>query len=782
MDKDGDKPLFFLVAGEASGDLLGARLMQALKKKTNRQVRFAGVGGSRMRAEGIDLLFSKSELAHMGLFELLRHLPRLLRRMRQVVEAVKEQQPVALITIDSPDFNFRVAKKLKGEGIPLIHYVAPTVWAWRPGRAKKIAQFLDHLLALLPFEPPYFAKHGLGCTFVGHPLVESGADKGDAQRFCRQFELSDDVPILAVLPGSRMGEIKRLLPVFKGAVEKILQTHPDLHLVVPTVRGLACVVQDAMKDWPLPIHFTDNDADKYDGFAAARAALACSGTVSIELAMAGLPSVIAYKVSPLTAALYRHFIKTKYVTLVNIMRKRMVMPEFLQENCTPGKLAEAVTLLLDDEIERQEQIAEFKAASDWLGRGQFVPSEKAAETIWNVAFPAKKKALRVLQIIPRLSIGGAEQACVDIAAALVSRGDRAFVVSSGGRRVREIEEAGGIHITRDVRTKNPFKIIRNAFWLAEVIRCEKIDIVHARSRAPAWSAHLACLMTGCLYVTTFHAAYKFSNRLKRFYNSVMTRSHAVIAISSFIAAHIGEHYNKADGKIHLIDRGVDVEEFNPAIVSEERKAAFRAQAGLGPEEKAILVPGRLSPIKGQDNLIEALGLLKKRGVALPPVLIVGDDQGRQAYTESLKKKIEAFDLSDIVRLTGPSADMPACYAVASLVVVPSKVAEGFGRVPVEAMAAGIPVIASALGAMKDTILDGETGWLAPSEKPEALADLIARALSLTAEERAAMAKAAREHAAAHFDEGLMVSKTLAVYDGLMKESLRPSAFGIRGRK
>lgn len=769
MDEGGraNGPLFFLVAGEASGDLLGARLMQALKKKTDGAVRFAGVGGPRMQAEGIDLLFPQSDLAHMGLFELARHLPNILRRMNETVAAVKARQPVALVTIDSPDFCFRVAKRLKGQGIPLIHYVAPTVWAWRPGRAKKIAQFLDHLLALLPFEPPYFTRHGLACTFVGHPLVESDADKGEASRFRRRFEIGDSAPVLSVLPGSRVGEIKRLLPVFRETVERLALKYPALHLAVPLAPGVACHVRREMKTWGVPVHFTDNDGDKYDAFAASCAALACSGTVSVELAMAGLPTVIAYKASPLTVALYRHFIKTKYVTLLNIMRKRMVMPEYLQEKCTPRRLADALDLLFSDETERRRQISEFSSVGAWLGRGQFTPSEKAAETVWQTAFPGRRRPLRVLQAIPNLGTGGAEQACVDIAAALVSRGDKAWVVSSGGWRVPEIEAAGAIHILRDVKTKNPFRIVRNALWLADLIRRERIDIVHARSRAPAWSAAIACRMTGCLYVTTFHAAYKISNALKKAYNRVMARAHAVIAISPFIARHVAEHYEVSPENIHLVNRGVDVEDLDPRAVSEERKAAFRAQAGLGPEENPILVPGRLSPIKGQDVFIRALGVLRAQGIAIPPVLIVGDDQGRQSYTESLKELIVSFNLQNTVRLIGACKDMAAAYSVASLVAVPSKVPEGFGRVPVEAMAAGVPVIASDIGATRDTVIDGVTGWLAPPDNPEVWAGFIQRVWYMTAEERARMAEVARAHASAHFAQSRMIAQTLAVYDKLL---------------
>lgn len=383
-------PLFFLVAGEASGDLLGAQLMRALKRKANGRIRFAGIGGTRMVAEGMDVLFDQAELAHMGVFELLRHLPRLLGRIRQTIEAVKELRPAALVTIDSPDFSFRVAKALKGQGIPLIHYVAPSVWAWRPGRAKKIAAFLDHLLALLPFEPPYFTRVGLPCTFVGHPLVESDAGRGDGARFRAKFKVPENAPLLAVLPGSRVGEIKRLLPIFRDTMLHIKTRFPDLHIVVPTVSGTADWVRAEVATWDVPSYFTETDADKYDAFAAATAALACSGTVSVELAMAGLPTVIAYRVSALTAFIARRFVNLRFATLVNIMQDRAVMPEFLQEKCTADRLGFAVMELLGDPHVRARQANELKAIAGWLGRDHFVPSDKAAETVWREAFGTKE--------------------------------------------------------------------------------------------------------------------------------------------------------------------------------------------------------------------------------------------------------------------------------------------------------------------------------------------------------------------------------------------------------
>ena len=376
-------PLFFLIAGEASGDLLGARLIKALKKKTKGNARFVGIGGERMIAEGLELFFQQQELAHVGLFEVMRHVPHIVNRINQTVAEVKRLKPVAVVTIDSPDFCFRVAKKLKAAGskAALIHYVAPSVWAWRPGRAGKIARFLDHLLALLPFEPPYFTAEDLPCTFVGHPIVESAAGRGQGLLFRSRYNVPPDATLLVVLPGSRMSEVKRLLPIFAATVVWLRAEWPKLYIVIPSITAVADVVRKAVKHWPVPVVVTTTDEDKYDAMAAAQAALACSGTVSIELALAGLPGVIAYKINCLTYLLYRRLIKVKYVTLANIMQNRVVMPELLQHDCTPEKLAAATHELLRDPVARDRQRADLAAVADWLGRNQFVPSERAAQVI-----------------------------------------------------------------------------------------------------------------------------------------------------------------------------------------------------------------------------------------------------------------------------------------------------------------------------------------------------------------------------------------------------------------
>ncbi|MEO5335561.1 MAG: lipid-A-disaccharide synthase [Magnetospirillum sp. WYHS-4] len=371
-------PLIFLVAGEPSGDALGASLMAGLRK-LRPDVRFVGVGGERMCAEGLESLFPMADLAVMGLAEVVPRLPNLVRRIRQTAAEVERLRPAALVTIDAPDFSFRVARKLKGKGIPLIHYVAPTVWAWRPGRARKIARFLDHLLVLLPFEPPWFEREGLGCTFVGHPVVESGADRGDGARFRAAHGIPASAPLLCVLPGSRQGEVMRLLPVFAATLERLRASHPDLRVVVPTVANVAATVRRAT--WPVPAVVVDGQAEKYDAFAAADAALAASGTVALELALAGTPTVVAYRVNRLTAWLARRLIRVRWVNLVNILLDRGAVPELLQEACSPDRLADELRSLLDDEAARQAQRDAGGLALAMLGRGGVSPGDRAARAV-----------------------------------------------------------------------------------------------------------------------------------------------------------------------------------------------------------------------------------------------------------------------------------------------------------------------------------------------------------------------------------------------------------------
>jgi lipid-A-disaccharide synthase len=376
----------FLIAGEASGDVLGASLMQGLKRQKS-DIAFFGVGGPKMREEGLKSLFPMQELSVMGIAEILPRLFTILRRISQTAKAIVEIQPDVVVTIDSPDFCFRVIKKAKAKGskVPFVHYVAPSVWAWRPKRAEKVARFLDHLLALLPFEPPYFTVHGLQTTFVGHPIVECVKQRGDEQKFRQKYKISADHPIISLLPGSRMSELDRLLDKFTQAVEIVLRQKHQAVVVVPTLPHL----EQHIRAWFVgkginPIIITDT-AEKFDAFAASSVAIAASGTVSLELAVSDTPHIIAYKLSPLSAWLARYLVKTPFVNLVNILLKRTAIPELLLENCEPQPMAKELLRLMDDREARAAQMMDFRQALIKLGLSDpETPEKRAADAVIKV--------------------------------------------------------------------------------------------------------------------------------------------------------------------------------------------------------------------------------------------------------------------------------------------------------------------------------------------------------------------------------------------------------------
>ncbi|MBK1697821.1 lipid-A-disaccharide synthase [Rhodovibrio salinarum] len=378
-------PLIFLVAGEPSGDQLGARLMAELKAETGGRVRFAGVGGDRMEGEGLQSLFPMSDLSVMGLAEVLPHLPRILTRMRQTVAAARALRPDAVVTIDSPSFTLRVMHKLTGIGCPRIHYVAPQVWAWKPWRAKAMAGYLDRLLTLLPFEPPIFEQHGLATDFVGHPVVETAGRTFDTLQFRAQHTIPTQAPLICLLPGSRKSEVKRLLPVFEETVALLAQQLPDLHVVLPTVAGVERRVRRVTRAWPVPVTVVTGTEERYTAFAASHAAIAASGTVAVELAVAQLPTVVAYRVNRLTAFLARRLIHVRYVSLPNLVMDRPIQPEMLQEDCTPTKLADALQPLLDDTERRAAYVSACQEAAKALGAFGEPPSRKAARIVLEAA-------------------------------------------------------------------------------------------------------------------------------------------------------------------------------------------------------------------------------------------------------------------------------------------------------------------------------------------------------------------------------------------------------------
>lgn len=372
----------------------------------------------------------------------------------------------------------------------------------------------------------------------------------------------------------------------------------------------------------------------------------------------------------------------------------------------------------------------------------------------------------VLQIVPSLVTGGAERGCVDVAAAVVEAGGTALVASSGGPMVHELVRAGAEHVTLPLATKRPWSIRRNARHLAELIGARGVDIVHARSRAPAWSAFLACRKTGTPFVTTFHAPYAITSPLKRWYNSVMARGERIIAISDYVARYIAANYRVDASRIRVIPRGIDFERFSPDRVGAERVVQLARRWRLADGVPVILLAARLTRWKGQLVMLDALARLNRRDVRC---MLVGSSQGRVAYRRELEQRIGELGLGAVVRIDEDCNDMPAAYMLSDVVVHASTDPEGFGRVIVEAQAMGRPVIASNLGAPPDAIRHGETGWLAPPGDPDALAELLDIALSLDPEERSAMADRAMAFAHENFSRRSMTESTIEVYDEVLAD-------------
>lgn len=368
----------FLIAGEPSGDRLGAALMAGLKALVP-AVRFEGVGGPLMQAEGMQSLFPMEELAVMGIAEVLPKYRALKRRIAEAADAVLAAEPAALVTIDSPDFCLRVARIVKQArpDLKTIHYVAPSVWAWRPRRAAKMAQVIDHVLALLPFEPSYMTAAGMTCDFVGHPVVAETLAPG-ADVAALRTDLGSG-PVLLALPGSRKGEVTRLAPVIGGVLALLKARHPDLRVVLPTVRGVAGLVRDLTAAWPVQPCIVTDAVQKRAAFGVADVALAASGTVSLELAAAGVPMVIAYDMHPLTMWLMQRMALVDTVTLVNLVSDTRVVPEFLGSRCRPELIAPAVLTLLDGGTAPQR--AAMAVTMQRLGQAGEAPGLRAARSI-----------------------------------------------------------------------------------------------------------------------------------------------------------------------------------------------------------------------------------------------------------------------------------------------------------------------------------------------------------------------------------------------------------------
>jgi lipid-A-disaccharide synthase len=375
-------PHVFLVAGEESGDRLGAALISAIRDRTQGKAHFSCVGGAQMAAEGVPSLFPLGDLAIVGFSSIPAKLSKILRRIRQTADAVIAANPDVLVIIDSPEFTHRVARRVRerASGIPIVDYVCPSVWAWRPGRARVMRAYVDHVLALFPFEPK--AMNDLGgppCTFVGHPLSERLVDLRPNELEARLRRA--DPPLVLVLPGSRSGEIRRLAPVFGSAIARVAKQYGPFEAVVPAVPRLADAVRAAVAAWPSPARVTTDPGEKHEAFRTARAALTKSGTSTLELALAGVPMVAAYKVSLLEAIVGSILIHAPSAILANLVVGKNVVPEFLQHDCTAERLAAALVPLLQDTVERRRQIEAFSRLDDIMETGKAKPSVHAASLV-----------------------------------------------------------------------------------------------------------------------------------------------------------------------------------------------------------------------------------------------------------------------------------------------------------------------------------------------------------------------------------------------------------------
>jgi lipid-A-disaccharide synthase len=380
---------FFLIAAETSGDIIGSKLIRELKLK-NPGAEFTGIGGELMQKQGLTSIFAIEELSVMGFAEIVPHIPKLLRLIAQTAAMIRKIRPDFIITIDAPDFCFRVMKKLQHfHQAKKIHLVAPSIWAYRAGRAKKIARLYDLLLTILPFEPPYFTKYGLKTVFIGHPVIEDAPDfsikKAENLNFRKKHGLSADNLIICLTPGSRNSEVAKIFPEFIGAINLLAQEKPDLKVIIPLVKKTSALVCKMAKTLKVQYFLIDREEKKQALFAC-NFAVAKSGTNAIELSLYQIPLLVAYKVNFLTFFLLKMMIKVRFANLINLILNREIIPEMLQKNCQAQKILHCLKNMIDDESLGRRQIVESAAAFKLLGLGNFAkPSLKAAEEILKIS-------------------------------------------------------------------------------------------------------------------------------------------------------------------------------------------------------------------------------------------------------------------------------------------------------------------------------------------------------------------------------------------------------------
>lgn len=380
-----DRPLrIVLVAGEHSGDALGTKLMSALRRRAGSNIAFSGVGGVEMSAEGFQSLFPLHDVAVMGPVAILRRLPLIIRRVHETVDATVAAQPDVLVIIDSPEFTHAVAKRVRRRApqLPIVDYVSPSVWAWRPGRAKRMRPYVDHIMALLPFEPGVHERlGGPPCSYVGHPLIErlDQIRNADAAGLAERLGIAGK-PVVVVLPGSRRSEVEHLMAAFGETLHRMRLRGQTFEVVLPVVASVRSLVEAKLRDWQVKPHIVPGEQDKYAAFRLARAALAASGTVTLELGLAGTPAVVGYR-ADIIGAQVRHLLKTPSVVLTNLVADQKVYPEFLQNDCNPERLAAALAPLLEDGAERAAQLAGLATVPERMAIAEGSPSDAAAAVV-----------------------------------------------------------------------------------------------------------------------------------------------------------------------------------------------------------------------------------------------------------------------------------------------------------------------------------------------------------------------------------------------------------------
>jgi lipid-A-disaccharide synthase len=379
-------PVIMLVAGEASGDDRGAGLAHALRRRLDGNLKLIGVGGPRMAEAGVPSLFDMAEISVFGLLEGLLAIPRVRRRAQEVAMAAAREGADLVVLIDSWGFSWLAARALRrlAPRVRLVKYVAPQVWATRPGRAKALAGLVDHLMVINSFEPPYFEAWGLPTTFVGNPALHMDFSACDPAGFRSRHGIGAEAPVLLVLPGSRPGEVDRLLPPFEDAIRRLKVDHPSLQVVLPVAESVADRVKAAVAGWPFRVHVVEGEEEKREALRAGDLALACSGTVTLEVAQAGVPMVVAYRLGSVTHFVARFLIRTPWVVLFNIAARDFVAPELIQDDCTGPRLAAELDRRLRDPAFRRAQVAAQDAALDQMGRGGPDPSEAAALVVLEV--------------------------------------------------------------------------------------------------------------------------------------------------------------------------------------------------------------------------------------------------------------------------------------------------------------------------------------------------------------------------------------------------------------